>query len=120
MARSFAAVGQTSASSAHVVVCLPVDGLHRSLKAWKGTRTAVKASPAGTVKGALKQPREKGMAPPPAHAYGGATVPEAKETWKPVYEGVLERTIRTRSPAAALEASAKAPSAAALMKPGLG
>jgi len=53
------------------------------------------------------------MAPPPAQAYGGATVPEAKETWKPVYEGVLERTIRTRSPATALEASAKAPSAAA-------
>ena len=45
-------------------------------------------------------------------------VPEAKETWKPVYEGVLERTIRIRSPAAAPEASAKAPSAAALMKPG--
>ena len=58
------------------------------------------------------------MAPPPAQAYGGAMVPEAKETWKPVYEGVLERTIRTRSPAAAPEASAKAPSAAALMKPG--
>ena len=44
-------------------VCSPVDGLHLSLKAWKGTRTAVKASPAGTVKGALKQPREKGMEP---------------------------------------------------------
>ena len=44
-------------------VCSPVDGLHLSLKAWKGTRTAVKASPAGTVNGALKQPREKGMEP---------------------------------------------------------
>ena len=118
MARSFAAVGQTSGKAAHVVVCLPVDGLHRSLKAWKGTRTAVKASPAGTVKGALKQPREKGMAPPPAHAYGGTAVPEAKDTLKPVYEGVLERTIKTKSPAAAPEASGYAPSAAALMKPG--
>ena len=110
MARSIAAVGQTSASTAHVVVCLPVDGLHRSLKAWKGTRTAVKASPAGTVKGALKQPREKGSEPPPAHAYAAAVAPDANETRKPLYDGVVLLTMSTRSPSAALEASGNCPS----------
>mmetsp|Transcript_60180 Transcript_60180/g.160892 ORF Transcript_60180/g.160892 Transcript_60180/m.160892 type:complete len:314 (+) Transcript_60180:435-1376(+) len=115
---SFAAVGHTSESWAQVAVCLPVAGLHLSLKARRGIRTEEKSSPAGTEKLALKQPRLRGMDPPPAQAYAADRVPEAKETRKPSYSGVVERTSRTRSPSAALDASGKLPSAAALMNPG--
>jgi peptide methionine sulfoxide reductase MsrB len=100
------------------LVGFPVAGLHRSLKLLNGTRTATNLSPAGTEKLVLKQPRLKGIEPPPAQAYEGAIVPDAKATLNPLYSGVEVRTIKTKSPSRASETSAKWPSAAALMKPG--
>ena len=47
-----------------------------SEKESNGMRTVEKAAPAGTEKFALKQPRENGMPPPPAHAYVAAPTPE--------------------------------------------
>ena len=64
-ARAFL-VGHTSASAAQVVVCSPVAGLHLSEQEEKGMRIVDHASPAGTENFALKQPREKGIEPPPA------------------------------------------------------
>jgi len=118
IALSLAAVGHTSESSAHVVVCSPVAGLHLSEKLENGMAMSVKVAPAGTENLALKQPRLNGIEPPPEHAYAGDRVPEANETRKPVYEGVVVRRRSTSEPAAAAEMSLKVPSALALMKPG--
>merc|ERR1711908_104826 len=54
---SLLAVGQTEESSAQVVANSPVAELHLSENSENGMRISVKSSPAGTVKGALKQPR---------------------------------------------------------------
>ena len=77
------ALGHTSVSSAHVVVCSPVAGLHLSEKALNGMVTSAKSAPAGTENLALKQPRLSGIEPPPLHAYAGDSVPEANDTRKP-------------------------------------
>jgi len=112
------AVGHTSESAAHVVVCSPVAGLHLSEKAVNGIVTVDQPSPCGTLNLVLKQPRLKGMEPPPEHAYAAESVPAANETRKPVYDGVDERTSSTSEPPSAFDTSVKVPSAAALMKPG--
>merc|ERR1712157_33482 len=93
---SVSAVGQTSVSSAHVVVCSPVAGLHLSEKLVNGMKTVDHSSPAGTENLALKQPRERGMEPPPAQEYEGASVPAANVNRKPAYSGVDDRTKSVR------------------------
>merc|ERR1712100_364509 len=60
MLANFDAVGQTSASSAQVVVCSPVAEDHLSLNVLNGIFTSTKSSPAGTVNLFLKHPRLKG------------------------------------------------------------
>jgi hypothetical protein len=107
IAFNFAAVGQTSGFSAHVEVGSPVAGLQLSLKFLHGITIGVNLSPAGTENLVLKQPRLKGIEPPPEQEYEGAMVPDAKDTANPLYSGVEVRTFNTRAPLIALEASAK-------------
>merc|ERR1712046_145780 len=79
---SLAAVGHTSASSAHVVVCSPVAELHLSLKALKGSFTSTKSDPAGTENLFLKQPRPRATSPPLAQAKSALVAPDTNDTRK--------------------------------------
>ena len=104
------AVGHASASCAHVLVGSPVAGDHLSENEEKGPHGGERAARRHR-EGRFEAATAEWEEPPPAHEYSGTEAPEAKETRKPVYSGVLLRTARTRSPLAALDASAKEPCA---------
>lgn len=74
--RSSEAERHVDGSSEQVAVGSPVAELHLSVKLLKGTWTVVNVSPGGTVNLPLKQPREKGMPPPPAQEYSPVPTPE--------------------------------------------